>query len=136
MKLNWNWLLFWKNDKKKKTNISKRKITKRKKKLNTKGEKLFVTFEQHEPKLQGKGHSWHAKIKPCWIKGELKNWKSGTFMNRSGRRIFGLKVEYQPNHGSTSTMKRIIELPRQSRGIKLRTRKTIPVKFQSLLKAA
>jgi hypothetical protein len=55
---------------------------------------MYVTYDESQATRAGQ-RAAYAKVKRVYIGGEVKSWHVGTFLNRAGRRVHGVKIEYQ-----------------------------------------
>jgi len=55
---------------------------------------MYVTYDESQATRSG-AHAAYAKVKRVYISGQVTSWHVGTFLNRAGRRVHGVKIEYQ-----------------------------------------
>src|SRR5512135_1931384 len=55
---------------------------------------MYVTYDVSQTTRNG-GHALYPKVKRVYIAGKVKDWKVGTFAKRTGRRVKGVKIDYQ-----------------------------------------
>ena len=48
---------------------------------------------------QGAERAVYPKVKRIYVAGEVRDWKVGTFEKRSGRKVHGVKIDYQQGRG-------------------------------------
>ena len=117
-------------------------------------EELHVTYDETQQTASGRAAAY-PKVKRVYISGKVKGWKVGTFANRAGRKVHGVKIEYEQSRagysrkpfaaqrGSTrykvapakvssgrSSFSKIVEVPESARNIHFYTGK-LPAKYQS-----
>jgi hypothetical protein len=69
---------------------------------------MYVTYDlpQH---TRGEGQATYPKVKRVYIAGEVKDWQIGTFAKRTGKKVHGVKIDYEQTrqgyerHGYTAT---------------------------------
>ena len=117
-------------------------------------QELYVTYDVSQATASGR-HAAYPKVKRVYVSGKVKSWKVGTFANRAGRRVHGVKIDYEQTRagysrkpyaaqrGSThyqvspasvtrgrSQFSKIVEVPADARNIHFYTGK-LPAKYQS-----
>ena len=55
---------------------------------------MYVTYDL-EQKTRGAGTAVYPKVKRVYIAGDVKGWKAGDFRKRTGREVYGIRVEYE-----------------------------------------
>jgi hypothetical protein len=55
---------------------------------------MYVTYDL-DRKMRSGAISTYPKIKRVYIAGDVKKWKVGTFAKRTGRRVRGMRIEYE-----------------------------------------
>ena len=55
---------------------------------------MYVTYDLWQ-ETRGDQHVLYPKVKRVYIAGDVKNWKVGTFKKRTGKEVFGVKIEYE-----------------------------------------
>jgi len=98
---------------------------------------LYIYYESRD-RVRGGKVRWKPHVKRVYVSGELIEWEVGTFTNKYGRKVFGVKIVYDTPRKSfiaerggmmyrvkrtTMIVTKIVELPRDARNIKLYTRK-------------
>ena len=119
---------------------------------------MFVTYDISQMTRGGHNATYH-KVKRVYIAGTVKTWHLGTFSNRAGRPVHGIKIEYEQRRagysrkpygarrGSTtyrvsparvsrgvSNFSKIVEVPPAARNIRFH-RGNLPRQYQSALQA-
>src|SRR6266571_5092438 len=54
---------------------------------------MYVTYDL-EQRTRG-GHAVYPKVKRVYIAGDIKNWKAGAAEKRTGRKVHGVRIEYE-----------------------------------------
>jgi hypothetical protein len=55
---------------------------------------MLVTYDLKQ-KTRGGGSADYPKVKRVYIAGEVKDWKTGAVQKRTGRRVHGVRIEYE-----------------------------------------
>jgi hypothetical protein len=55
---------------------------------------MYVTYDRLQ-KTRGASPALYPKVKRVYIAGKVKNWRVGTFANRTGKKIYGVKIDYE-----------------------------------------
>ena len=99
---------------------------------------LYIYYESRD-RVRGGKVRWKPHVKRVYVSGELVRWEKGTFENKFGRKVHGVKIVYEnpreafiAQRGSTRykvgrttvTVTKIVELPEDARNVKLYTRKS------------
>ena len=102
------------------------------------GKYYYIFYENLEQTRSGK-KVWKPRAKRVYISGRLKSWKKGTFVKRSGSRVFGIKFVYENTRKpfkaqrdstkysvgrATMDVKKIMELPKNARKVRITDRKS------------
>jgi hypothetical protein len=56
-------------------------------------EEMYVTYDLWQ-ETWGEGRALYPKVKRVYIAGRVKDWHVGTFAKRSGKHVYGVKIEY------------------------------------------
>lgn len=80
---------------------------------------VHIYYESKNKK--GKKIKWEPHGRQIQIKGVITKIRRGTFTNRLGRRVYGLKITYE---NKQRTYTRIVELPKGARNVKIFVRTT------------
>lgn len=54
----------------------------------------YITYDL-EQKTRGDDTATYPKVKRVYIAGDVKDWEVGTFEKKSGKKVFGVKIEYE-----------------------------------------
>lgn len=57
-------------------------------------EEMYVTYDVAQ-KTRGGGGALYPKVKRVYIAGRVKDWKVGDFAKRTGRKVHGVKIDYE-----------------------------------------
>jgi hypothetical protein len=57
-------------------------------------EEMYVSYDLLQ-KTRGASRALYPKVKRVYISGKVKNWQVGTFTNRTGKDIHGVKIDYE-----------------------------------------
>jgi hypothetical protein len=102
---------------------------------------MYVTYDLWQ-ETRGDSRALYPKVKRVYVAGDVKNWKVGRFQKRTGKEVYGVKIEYEqsragysrkgytarrgnteyevaPTHikGSKSTFSQIVEVPEEAQNI-------------------
>jgi len=55
---------------------------------------MFVTYDLKQ-RTRGGGTAMYPKVKRVYITGDVKDWKLGHARKKSGREVYGVRIEYQ-----------------------------------------
>lgn len=55
---------------------------------------MYVTYDL-EQQTRGGGTATYPKVKRIYIAGDVKDWAVGDFSKRSGRKVHGVKIDYE-----------------------------------------
>lgn len=119
-------------------------------------QEMYVTYEVKQETRGGK-ETLYPKVKRVYVAGKVKNWKVGNYSKRTGKRVHGVKIEYEQSRsgyarkpfaakrGSTqykvssskvasgaSQFSKIVEVPKDARNVKFHSGK-LPSKYQTTL---
>jgi hypothetical protein len=119
-------------------------------------EELYVTYDV-EQRTRGGNVALYPKVKRVYIAGQVKDWQIGDFTKKSGRRVHGVKIDYEQRRQgysrkgytatraghraavpptkvgtSTSAFSQIVEVPPDAQNIQFRG-KTLPAKYRAAL---
>jgi hypothetical protein len=121
-------------------------------------EEMYVTYDLAQ-ETRGGGHTLYPKVKRVYIAGKVKDWKVGNFAKRTGRKVHGVKIDYQQTRapyerkadtakrdgtqytvsparvaGSRSSFSQIVEVPKDARNVRFH-KGQLPRKYQDALQA-
>src|SRR5687768_4945812 len=57
-------------------------------------EEMYVSYDLLQ-KTRGARQVLYPKVKRVYIAGKVKNWQVGTFANRTGKDVYGVKIDYE-----------------------------------------
>ena len=57
--------------------------------------KTYYIYYESLDRVRGGKVKWKPHVKRVYVSGELVDWEVGTFTNRYGRRVHGLKIVYE-----------------------------------------
>src|SRR5437868_2832436 len=117
---------------------------------------MYVTYDL-EQRTRGGGTALYPKVKRVYIAGDVKGWHVGSFEKKSGRAVYGAKIDYeQTRQGyeregftatrdhteyavsaaevppSSSSFSQIVEVPEKAQNIRFHTGK-LPEKYRHAL---
>jgi hypothetical protein len=121
-------------------------------------DEMYVTYDLPQ-ETRGGSQALYPKVKRVYIAGKVKDWKVGNFTKRSGRRVHGVKIDYEQSRdrykrsgytarrGSTqvevspvrvgpgkSSFTQIVEVPKQAQNVRFHQR-GLPRKYQQARQA-
>ena len=121
-------------------------------------EEMYITYDL-EQETRGEHRALYPKVKRVYIAGDVKNWEVGTFEKKSGKIVYGVKIEYEqtrkeydrkgytakrsdtgteykvpPTHveASSQDFKKIVEVPEEAQNVQFHTDK-LPKEYQDAL---
>jgi hypothetical protein len=59
-------------------------------------QEMYVTYDL-EQKTRGAQNAVYPKVKRVYIAGEVKGWHAGAAEKRTGRKVHGVRIEYEQN---------------------------------------
>jgi hypothetical protein len=115
---------------------------------------MYVTYDISQDTASGR-QATYPKVKRVYVSGQVKSWKVGTFANRAGRQVHGVKIDYEQTRagysrkpyaaqrghtdykvsparvgGGRSQFSKIVEVPADARNIHFYKDK-LPAKYQT-----
>lgn len=119
---------------------------------------MYVTYDLKQ-QTRGNDTALHPKIKRVYIAGEVKDWKAGNVMKRSGRTVPGVEIKYEQTRtgyqrqgytverdgtrykvkpatveGSSQEFRKVVEIPKGAQNVKFyHKQEKLPKKYQSAL---
>ena len=119
---------------------------------------LYLTYDL-EQRTRGGGSALYPKVKRVYIAGEVTGWEVGVFQKRSGREVYGVKIDYEQRReryhrkgytasrgktqyhvsptdvpATTQKYSQVVELPREAQNIRLHAdAKPLPAKYRDAL---
>ena len=100
--------------------------------------KTYYIYYESLDRVRGGKLKWKPHVKRVYVSGDLIEWEVGTFTNRYGRRVHGVKIVYEnpresytAQRGSTKykvkrtkvTVTKIVKLPEDARNVRIYTRR-------------
>jgi len=55
---------------------------------------MYVTYDLPQ-RTRGEGEALYPKVKRVYIAGDVKDWKLGTFEKSTGKKVHGVKIDYE-----------------------------------------
>ncbi len=127
-------------------------------KYKGRAEEMYVTYDVRQETRGGKT-AVYSKVKRVYIAGKVKDWRIGKFAKRTGRKVNGVKIDYEQSRagygrkeyqakrgdtqykvssarvgGSHSTFSTIIGVPTDAKNVRFH-RNHLPRKYQDALQA-
>ena len=118
----------------------------------------YITYDL-EQQTRSRTTARYPKVKRVYLSGDVQHWEVGTFKNRSGRSIYGVRIDYErgregyrrkgyqaERNGTTyhvppttvepsrATFSKVVEIPPDAENITFRGTR-LPEKYQSALQA-
>src|SRR5262245_54493931 len=117
---------------------------------------LYLSYDlpQH---TRGEGLALYPKVKRVYLAGDVKGWHVGTFEKRTGKKVHGVKIDYERSRsgyqrrgytarrggtsyevpparvkGGTAHFSKVIEVPPDARNVQLHKGK-LPPEYQAAL---
>ncbi|RLE41653.1 hypothetical protein DRJ19_05490 [Candidatus Woesearchaeota archaeon] len=99
---------------------------------------LYIYYESRD-RVRGGKVRWKPHVKRVYVSGTVERVERGTFTNRYGRRVHGLKIVYEnPRRAFTAHRRgkrykvrratvevtKIVELPSDARNVRIHTKKS------------
>ena len=119
-------------------------------------EEMYVTYDLMQD-TRGDHQALYPKVKRVYIAGKVQGWHVGKFRKRSGRDVYGVKIDYQQTRAgytrngytarrgqteyivpptrvepSTSNFSKIVEVPAHAQNIKFQSDQ-LPSRYQDAL---
>ena len=119
---------------------------------------MYVTYDLPQATRAGRS-TLYPKVKRVYIAGKISEWQMGDFAKRTGRKVHGVKIDYEQSRspaereayrirrgnvvykvlplkvaGATTHFSQIVEVPQAARNVKFYTGK-LPQKYQTALQA-
>jgi len=110
---------------------------------------LYIYYESRD-RVRGGKVRWKPHVKRVYVSGTVVEIRKGTFENKAGRRVHGLKIIYENPRESftahrgqkkykvrrtTTTVTKVVELPEDARNVKIfrRRRDVEPTVYDTVL---
>src|SRR5262245_17313011 len=55
---------------------------------------MYVTYDLWQ-ETRGGNKALYPKVKRVYVAGKVTNWQKGTFAKRTGRKVYGVKIDYE-----------------------------------------
>ena len=119
-------------------------------------EEMYVSYDLLQ-KTRGSNPALYPKVKRVYIAGKVKSWHVGTFTNRTGRDIYGVKIDYEQSRsgyvrkaysatrgnthyqvppirvkGSTSSFSKVVAVPEDAQNVQFHAG-GLPQKYREAL---
>lgn len=119
-------------------------------------EENYITYDL-EQQTRGQTAAMYPKVKRVYLSGDVQNWEVGTFEKRSGRSVYGVRIDYERRRegyrrrgyraerngttyqvppttveASSAKFSKVIEIPEDAENIAFRGT-TLPQDYQSAL---
>jgi hypothetical protein len=127
-------------------------------KYKGRAKEMYVTYDRWQH-TRGENEALYPKVKRVYIAGEITNWKVGTFKKRTGKAVYGVKIDYEQSragysrkgytahrsgteyqvspariHGGKSNFSQIVEVPKDAQNVKFQPDE-LPPKYKEALQA-
>ncbi len=127
-------------------------------KYKGRADEMYVTYDVMQETRGGRA-ALYPKVKRVYIAGKVKDWQVGKFAKRTGRKVNGVKIDYEQSRakydrkeyearrgktqykvglarvgGSHSTFSKIVDVPSDAKNVRFR-RNRLPRKYQDALQA-
>jgi len=91
-------------------------------------DEMYVTYELSQHSRAGQS-SVRPKVKRVYIAGDVKDWRTGAFAKRTGRRVHGVRIEYEQQRAAyrrkagarvapaTQLFAQVVEVPERAKEI-------------------
>src|SRR5205807_4634950 len=57
-------------------------------------EDMYVTYDETQT-TTGRRQAAYPKVKRVYVAGKVTDWRVGNFTNRAGRKVHGVKIDYE-----------------------------------------
>jgi hypothetical protein len=119
-------------------------------------EEMYVSYDLVQ-KTRGANQARYPKVKLVYIAGKIKNWQVGRFANRTGKDLYGVKIEYEQSRsgymrkaytatrgathyqvppirvkGSTSNFSKVVAVPADAQNVQFHV-EGLPQKYREAL---
>ena len=127
-------------------------------KYKGRAQEMFVTYDLAQ-ETRGDGKAMYPKVQRVYIAGDVKDWRVGTFEKRTGRKVHGVKIDYEQTRaryarrpysatrGETtykvqparvgagvSHFSKVVDVPEDARNVRFHKGK-LPAKYRDALQA-
>jgi hypothetical protein len=55
---------------------------------------MYVTYDLPQS-TRGEGRALYPKVRRVYVAGDVQNWRLGTFEKRTGRKVHGVRIDYE-----------------------------------------
>jgi hypothetical protein len=119
---------------------------------------MYVAYDLKQ-QTRGDDTAMYPKVKRVYIAGEVKDWKTGDVMKRSGRTVPGVEIKYEQTRagyrrksytaerngtkykvkpttveGSSQEFRKVVEIPKGAQNVQFyKQQEKLPKKYQSAL---
>jgi len=62
---------------------------------------MYVTYDLWQ-ETRGNNRALYPKVKRVYIAGDVKHWQTGTFQKRTGKTVYGVKIDYEQSRAGYS----------------------------------
>jgi hypothetical protein len=119
---------------------------------------MYVAYDLKQ-QTRGDDTAMYPKVKRVYIAGEVKDWKTGNVMKRSGRTVPGVEIKYEQTRagyrrkgytaerngtkykvkpttveGSSQEFRKVVEIPKGAQNVQFyKQQEKLPKKYQSAL---
>ena len=119
-------------------------------------DQMYVTYDLSQ-KTRGGSRALYPKVQRVYIAGRVKDWQVGTFAKRTGRKVRGVKIDYEQSRAayerkgytaarggtryqvapatvarSTSRFSKVVEVPQGARNVRFHAGK-LPKEYRDAL---
>jgi len=119
---------------------------------------MYLTYDLPQ-RTRGEGTAVYPKVKRVYIAGDVKDWKLGTFAKRTGKKVRGVKIDYEQSRsayqrrgyvarrgatsyqvaptrvgGGTTHFSTIVEVPQEARDVRFHEGQ-LPDRYRQALQA-
>jgi hypothetical protein len=117
---------------------------------------MYVTYDLPQ-QTRGENEALYPKVKRVYIAGNVKDWHLGTFEKRTGKKVHGMKIDYEQSRSGyerrgytakrgettyevsparvgkgTSHFTKIVEVPEDARNVQFH-RSELPARYKDAL---
>jgi hypothetical protein len=140
------------------TTAAKHRYTPTEAKFKGGAEEMYVTYDLPQETRAG-GRALYPKVHRVYIAGKVKDWRLGTFTKRTGKKVRGVKIDYEQSRagyerkgytatrggthyqvaptkvgGGTSRFSKVVEVPEAARNVRFHAGK-LPKEYRDALQA-
>src|SRR5947207_9164013 len=74
--------------------VDERRYTPTEAKYKGRAREMYVPYDLPQ-RTRGAGEALYPKVKRVYVAGDVKDWKLGTFAKRTGKKVRGVKIDYE-----------------------------------------